>query len=155
MIIEINAAFPIEWGREYYTVDKQEKTLRAPCVCCDNTGKVEIKGITYDCPRCKGNWREKEVVGTQTVYSVAKWKLESVTAEAGGRIKLEFKRTNSKERYTSPLIIREREFQDMTAIKATAAAMKVYNDRKAVMEEVKRLNAEEKARAARKGEGGA
>ena len=68
--IRVKAAFPILWGREYYTVAGKQKETRAPCVCCDNTGKVTIKGVEYDCPRCKGNWREKEVVGTTTVYSV-------------------------------------------------------------------------------------
>ena len=68
--IRIKAAFPILWGREYYTMAGKQKETRAPCVCCDNTGKATIKGVEYDCPRCKGNWREKEVVGTTTVYSV-------------------------------------------------------------------------------------
>ena len=71
--IRVKAAFPILWGREYYTVAEKQKQTRAPCACCDNTGKVTIKGVEYDCPRCKGNWREKEVVGTTTVYSGAKW----------------------------------------------------------------------------------
>ena len=56
------AAFPVLWGREYYTVAEKKKETRAPCVCCDNTGKVTIKGVEYTCPRCRGNWREKEVV---------------------------------------------------------------------------------------------
>lgn len=57
--IRIKAAFPVLWGREYYTVAEKKKETRAPCVCCDNTGKVIIKGVQYDCPRCKGNWRER------------------------------------------------------------------------------------------------
>ena len=57
--IRIKAAFPILWGREYYTVAEKKKETRAPCICCDNTGKVIIKGVQYDCPRCKGNWRER------------------------------------------------------------------------------------------------
>lgn len=77
--IRIKAAFPILWGREYYTMAGKQKETRAPCVCCDNTGKATIKGVEYDCPRCKGNWREKEVVSTTTVYSVAKWVLESIS----------------------------------------------------------------------------
>ena len=57
--IRVKAAFPILWGREYYTVAEKKKETHAPCVCCDNTGKVTIKGVQYDCPRCKGNWRER------------------------------------------------------------------------------------------------
>ena len=54
MNIEIKAAFPIEWDREYYTVESKEKKVFAPCVACDNTGRVRIKGEEYICPRCKG-----------------------------------------------------------------------------------------------------
>ena len=35
---------PPGWGREYYTVDSTVKQVRAACICCDNTGKVTIKG---------------------------------------------------------------------------------------------------------------
>lgn len=45
--IRIKAAFPILWGQEYYTVAEKKKETRAPCVCCDNTGKVTIKGVEY------------------------------------------------------------------------------------------------------------
>jgi len=44
MIIEVKAAFPLEWGKKYYTVDSTVKQVWAACVCCDNTGKVTIKG---------------------------------------------------------------------------------------------------------------
>ena len=54
--IRVKAAFPVLWGREYYTVAEKKKETRAPCVCCDNTGKVTIKGVEYTCPRCRGNW---------------------------------------------------------------------------------------------------
>ena len=37
--IRVKAAFPILWDREYYTVARKQKETRAPCVCCDNTGK--------------------------------------------------------------------------------------------------------------------
>ena len=80
--IWVKAAFPILWGREYYTVAGKQKETRAPCVCCDNTGKVTIKGVEYLCPRCKGDWREKEVVGTTTVYSVEKWMLDEIEVSA-------------------------------------------------------------------------
>ena len=43
--IRVKAAFPILWGREYYTVAEKQKQTRAPCACCDNTGKVTIKGV--------------------------------------------------------------------------------------------------------------
>ena len=77
--INIKAAFPVVWGKEYYTVAEKKKERRAPCTCCDNTGKVAIKGVEYNCPRCKGDWREREVVGETTVYSVAKWRLKSIS----------------------------------------------------------------------------
>jgi len=72
LTIKVKAAFPIEWGREYYTVAEKKKEQRAACTCCDNTGKVTVKGVEYVCPRCKGDWREKEVVGETTIYFVAK-----------------------------------------------------------------------------------
>ena len=109
--INIKAAFPILWDREYYTVARKQKETRAPCVCCDNTGKVTIKGVEYPCPRCKGNWREKEVVGETTVYSVAKWMLERVETSKYGAT-LTFKQTNSTERYGDSLQIRQADFHD-------------------------------------------
>jgi len=69
LTIKVKAAFPVEWGREYYTVDEKKK-LYAPCTCCNNTGKATIKGVKCVCPRCKGDWQEKEMVGETTVYSV-------------------------------------------------------------------------------------
>lgn len=47
LTVRIKAAFPILWNREYYTVAEKRKETRAPCVCCDNTGKVTIKGVEY------------------------------------------------------------------------------------------------------------
>ncbi len=91
LTIRVKAAFPIEWGREYYTVDEKKKERRAPCTCCDNTGKVTIKGVEYVCPNCKGNWREKEVVGETTVYSVAKWMLDSISVTSATGIVLRFR----------------------------------------------------------------
>ena len=46
--IRVRAAFPIMWGREYYTVAGKQKETRAPCVCCDNTGKCRPSAA------CKG-----------------------------------------------------------------------------------------------------
>ena len=80
--INIKAAFPVVWGKEYYTIAGKKKEARAPCICCDNTGKVTIKGVEYPCPRCKGDWREKEVIGETTVYYVAKWVLKRVDTNA-------------------------------------------------------------------------
>jgi len=84
-----------------FTVDEKKKERRAPCTCCDDTGKVTIKGIEYTCPRCKGDWREKEVVGETTVYSIAKWMLESVSAKSATGIVLNFKQLEqSAKRYS-------------------------------------------------------
>lgn len=84
LTIKIKAAFPVLRGREYYTVAEKIKETRAPCVCCDNTGKVTTKGVECDCPRCKGNWRERETIGKTTVYSVAKWVLEKIDVNQYG-----------------------------------------------------------------------
>ena len=144
MVIEIKAAFPIEWNREYYTVAEKKKEKRAPCVCCDNTGKVTIKGVEYNCPRCNGNWREKEVVGTTTVYFVAKWVLERVSADRRG-VKLVFDRVNSTVQWSGSLEVRQSDLHDMVKTDGWKP-IKVYDDYKAAMAEVKRLNAEERAR---------
>ncbi len=95
LTIMVKAAFPLEWGKEYYTVDSTVKQVRATCVGCNNTGKVTIKGTEYDCPRCRGNWRDKEIVGQKTVYSVAKWALTSITVTPHG-MEACFERLNGK-----------------------------------------------------------
>lgn len=142
LTIKIKAAFPVLWDREYYTVAEKIKETRAPCVCCDNTGKVTIKGVEYDCPKCKGNWREKEVVGETIVYSVAKWVLERIDVNKY-EISLTFKQTNSTERYGGSLQVRQADFRDMVAT-FWGKTVKVYDDYKDAMTEVKRLNAEER-----------
>ena len=145
--IRVNAAFPILWDREYYTVAGKQKETRAPCVCCDNTGKVTIKGVEYLCPRCKGDWREKEVVGTTTVYSVEKWMLDKIEVSATKTILLTFRQINSKERYGNTLQMRQVDFHDMVYT-GYWKSIKVYDDYKAAMAEVKRLNAAERERQA-------
>ena len=142
LTVRIKAAFPVLWNREYYTVAEKRKETRAPCVCCDNTGKVTIKGIEYPRPRCKGNWREKEVVGETTIYSVAKWVLERIAVNQYG-MSLTFKQTNSTERYGGSLQIRQADFHDMVKTDG-GKTIKVYDDYKAAMEEVKRLNVAER-----------
>ena len=141
--IRVKAAFPVLWGREYYTVAEKKKETRAPCVCCDNTGKVTIKGLEYTCPKCRGNWREKEVVGETTVFSVAKWVLERIGADQYG-ISLTFKQTNSTERYGGSLQIQQRDFHDMVGTERMGRPVKIYDDYKTAMAEVKRLNAAER-----------
>lgn len=140
--IRIKAAFPVLWGREYYTVAEKIKETRAPCVCCDNTGKVTIKGVEYDCPRCRGNWREREKIGKTTVYSVAKWVLERIDVNQYG-ISLTFKQTNSTERYGGSLQVRQADFRDMVAT-VSGKTVKVYDDYKSAMDRVKMLNAAER-----------
>ena len=142
LTVRIKAAFPVLWDREYYTVAEKKKETRAPCVSCDNTGKVTIKGVEYPCPRCKGNWREKEVVGVTTIYSVAKWVLERIDVNQYG-MSLTFKQTNSTERFGGSLQVRQSDFRDMVAT-VSGKTVKVYDDYKAAMAEVKRLNAEER-----------
>ena len=146
LTVRIKAAFPVLWCKEYYTVEEKVKETRAPCVCCDNTGKVTIKGVEYACPRCKGDWREKEVVGTTTVYSVAKWVLESISVNQYG-LSLTFKQTNSTERWGGSLQMRQSDFHDMV-YRDYGKTIKVYDDYKAAMAEVKRLNAAEREKQA-------
>ena len=142
--INIKAAFPIEWGREYYTVDAKKKQLRAPCTCCDNTGKVTIKGVEYKCPRCFGNWREQEVIGETTVYSVAKWLLSSVTAQRHGMM-MTFERVNGTGKISDTMRVRSADFRDMVCREIRGKSdTHIYNDYKAAMAEVKRLNAAER-----------
>lgn len=150
MIIEIKAAFPIEWGREYYTVESKEKKVFAPCVACDNTGKVTIKGEEYTCPRCKGNWREKEVAGSTTVYSVGKWVLVAVEEKSPGprgirSTTLTFQRTNGGTTGGSynTIYIRGESFDTMET-QEIGRPRKLYADYKAALAEVKRLNEKEK-----------
>lgn len=144
MIIEIKAAFPIEWGKEYYTIDKTVKEKRAPCVCCDNTGKVTIKGVEYECPRCKGNWRNKEVVGETTVYSVGKWEVERISVTDGGKCKiLTFVQNNGKEAGFKRIEAEVSETGDVTK-RYYDVKIKFYAEYSEVMVEVKRLNAAER-----------
>ena len=107
---------------------------------------MTIKGVEYACPRCKGDWREKEVVGTTTVYSVAKWVLESISVNQYG-LSLTFKQTNSTERWGGSLQMRQSDFHDMV-YRDYGKTIKVYDDYKAAMAEVKRLNAAEREKQA-------
>lgn len=146
MIIEIKTAFPLEWGKEYYTVDSTVKQVRAACVCCDNTGKVTIKGTEYDCPRCHGKWQDKEVVGQKTVYSVAKWKLTSITATPHGQ-SANFEQINGKKQggWNTTMQVRSADFKDMIHRTSTyGKVVKIYDDYKSAMDQVKMLNAAER-----------
>lgn len=151
--IKVKAAFPILWGREYYTVAEKKKETRAPCICCDNTGKVTIKGVEYTCPRCKGDWREKEVVGETTVYSVAKWVLNGVEVSSTQTVVLDLMRINSTGSYNDRMKIEQADFRDMVK-RGYGKSVKVYDDYKAAMAEVKRLNAAERERQEGAGESG-
>ena len=138
MIIEINAKFPIEWGKEYYSVGHSNKNVYAPCVACDNTGKVYIKGEEYTCPRCEGNWREKEIISTKRVYHVEKYTLSLIEVRKCS-IKLRFECKNSNCWF----------FVDscnLSTMKIDGREKYLSDDHKPVMAEVKRLNAEEKAK---------
>lgn len=150
VVIEIKTAFPVEWGREYYTVESKEKRVFAPCVACDNTGKITIKGEEYTCPRCKGNWREKEVVGSTTVYSVGKWVLVAVEEKSPGpcggrRTVLTFQRSNggTAERRYDAIYINGESFDTMET-QEIGRPRKLYDDYKTALAEVKRLNEKEK-----------
>ena len=145
--IRIKAAFPILWHKEYFTVAEKRKETRAPCVCCDNTGKVTIKGVEYPCPRCKGNCRKKEVIGETTVYSVAKWMLSRIEISSTQSVTIELMRINSTGRYNDRMQIHQAYFHDMVK-REYGKTTRVYDDYKAAMAEVKRLNAAEREKLA-------
>lgn len=144
--IQIKAAFPLEWGREYYTVDSTVKQVRAACICCDNTGKVTIKGTEYECPRCRGSWMDREIVSQKTVYYVAKWRLTSITATPHGQEAC-FERTNGKTtgRWNNTMRVRSADFRDMIQHGLEVGkGVKIYDDYKSAMDRVKMLNAAER-----------
>ena len=156
MIIDIKAAFPLEWGKEYYTVDSTVKQVRAACVCCDNTGTVTIKGTEYKCPRCNGNWRDKEIVGQKTVYSVAKWRLTSITVTPHGQTAY-FERLNGKTTggWNNTMQVRSADFKDMIQRGLSVdREVKIYDDYKSAMDQVKMLNAAEREKEKEASEGG-
>lgn len=124
LAIRVNAAFPIHWDQEYYTVAARKKDQRPPCICCDGAKIVKIKGAEYECPRCKGTGREKEATGETTIYSVAKWKLASVNARSQTGILLTFEQVNSTERYGGSLEVRAADFHDMRITSYTGSKTK-------------------------------
>ena len=137
--IGVKAAFPILWGKEYYTVALDKKEVRAPCTCCDKTGKVTIRGVEYECPKCKGNWRRGEFVREDTVYTAVKWLLYKVEALSESAVSLTFRKADSTDFYGGFLQIGQEDFRDMV-ITEYGRPMKVYDSYEGVMEEVKRLN---------------
>ena len=152
MIIEIKAKFPIEWDREYYLVGSKEKSVFAPCVACNSKGKVEIKGELYKCPRCFGNYREKEVISKITVYHVDKYKLSRIEVNRGSYtesyasgIALRFEQSSNSKGYPNNIIIRQRDFKTMK-IDAHISERYLINDYKEALRQVKAANAVEKAK---------
>lgn len=145
--IGVRAAFPILWGKEYYTVALDKKEVRAPCTCCDKTGKVTIRGVEYECPKCKGNWRRGEFVREDTVYTAVKWLLYKVEALSESAVSLTFRKADSTDFYGGFLQIGQEDFRDMV-ITEYGRPMKVYDSYEGVMEEVKRLNVAEREKLA-------
>ena len=150
MIIEIKAKYPIEWNREYYLVGSKERSVFAPCVACDNKGKVEIKGEEYKCPRCNGNWREKEVVSKVRTFHVEKYKLERIEVFAAsygkGRIRLRFTQSNAGGGYANNVSVRDSDFDTMK-LESCTKKRHLIDDYKEIMRQVKAANAAEKAKA--------
>lgn len=143
--IKLNTAFPIDFGREYYIISAKCKETRAPCDCCEGTGKVTIKGAEYTCPKYEGNWRNRTVTGTTNVYRITKLSLRSVTATVYG-VQCSFKKLNDPSSIYLPEVeITQADFKDMV-VKSYGRKIKIYNDYKEVLREVKRLNAEEQER---------
>jgi predicted RNA-binding Zn-ribbon protein involved in translation (DUF1610 family) len=154
MNIEINTPFPIEWDKTYYSVGESEKNVYAPCVTCDNTGKVTIKGEEYTCPNCHGNWRNKEIISKKTVYSTEKYQLSGISIRNSINV-----RTNTKEKdvtlYFSQINAESSSTHDTLAIEESCFYTMAFlgyankfltDDLSAVQAEVRRLNAEEKAK---------
>jgi RecJ-like exonuclease len=148
MIIEINAKYPIEWDKTYYAIGYKEKNIYAPCEACDDTGKVMIKGEEYQCPKCKGNWREKKIVSKTRVYHVEKYKLSEieVTSDSNGTgaIRLCFKQLTTDGRYGNTINVRQSDFE---AMEDESRYYKRYllDEQKVAMAEAKRLNSENKS----------
>ena len=154
MIIEVKAKYPIEWNREYYLVGSKEKSVFAPCIACDNKGRVVIKGEEYKCPRCQGNWREKEIVSKIHVFYIEKYKLERIELYQHSinlnetEIRLRFKQSNAGEGYANNVSVRERDFETMAIEERysyTDERHLIY-DLKEAMRQVKAANAAEKAK---------
>ena len=98
----------------------------------------------YTCPKCEGNWRNRTVTGTKNVYQITKLTLRSVTATVYG-IQCSFKKLNDQSIYLPDVEITQADFKDMV-VKSYGRNIKIYNDYKEVLREVKRLNAEEQER---------
>lgn len=146
MIRELKAAVELNWEKEYYTVEEKEKRIFAPCVACDNTGRVKIKDEEYICPRCNGNWREKEVVGVTKVFSVGKWRIASITTECEygkEKHKVRFERVNGGSRFADALIMDDRELESMVK-NGGYYRKRVYGELDEAMKEVKRRNKEQR-----------
>ena len=148
MTIEINAKYPIGWDREYYLVGSRERSVFAPCIACDNEGRVEVKGVEYKCPRCFGNWREKEVVSKVRVYHVEKYKLErvEVTQEmhSRGGIRLRFEQRIRGVVARRNVTVRQSDFETMK-VEFCPEQRCLLDDYKEAMRQVKEANAAEKA----------
>ena len=151
MVIKVDAAFPIEWDREYYTIEETVKEKRAPCICCDDWGKVTIRGVEYKCPRCEGNWRKRDVVGTTTSYIVGRWFVDYVRSTSSDT-SVVFRRKNGNGSFMDSAELTGRDLHDMTQT-MYSRRKKFYDDYKFVMSEVRRLNAEERKKGADKGSG--
>lgn len=146
MIQELKAAVELDWRKEYYTVEEKEKRVFAPCVACDNTGRVTIKGEEYTCPRCNGNWREKEIVGVKKVFSVGKWVISSITTEfkfGKEKHKVRLERINGERKFTESMVMDDRELESMIK-NGGYYTKKVYGDIEEAMKEVKRKNREQR-----------
>ena len=153
MIIEVKAKYPIEWNREYYLVGSKEKSIFAPCIACDNKGKVEIKGEEYKCPRCLGKWREKEVVSSTRVFHVEKYKLERIEVLSPkdygkGNIRLRFEQSNAGGEYANSVNFRQSDFETMK-IDSCIDKRCLLDDYKEAMRLVKAANVAEKAKTGR------
>lgn len=140
MNIDINAKFPIEFGRKYYAISYKWTKFHVPCVCCDSTGNVEIKGTTYDCPRCHGSG--KEYIGQSREAYVVEIELDSVSVSKKGNIILNFNKEAKSTAESVWIRIKDSQFESMEGTTFGERKANVFADYNEALEEAKRINLE-------------
>lgn len=139
---------------EYYAISYTEKQLRAECPACGKTGKLKgLDGKEYECPNCKGNWRNRQVVGTVKQWYIRKFRLLRVSIDRDGGsdcVKFDFECTNSESNYyyDNKVTIKGSDISTMTFeryySKKESLQTQLTDSYAEAMAEIKRLNKAEK-----------
>lgn len=141
---------------EYYAVSWSEKQIRADCPACGGKGKITgLDGKEYMCPACKGDWRNKAVVGVIKQWYIKKYKLKNISISNSNdinSIKLEFEQANSESRYSTSITIRGRNIETMTFdeychSEKSRLQYELTDNYAEALAEIKRLNKEEKEKS--------